>query len=357
MSTKKIHFRKESSSGFYSILKQRVFEFINNHEKRISYFPAVKTMLLSLLYAFSLTSVFVNPNVPVILLSYVILGALTTGIVLNIVHDAVHNALFKNPLWNKIAILWMEVLGTDAYIWKRRHITFHHSYPNIIGMDSDIRQSNLIRILPNAPYLSQHRYQHYYMPFVYFFFTLNWFFSRDFNDAFFHSDELHIRNGRKAKLIIQKIVYLFCFIILPALVTGNGVGIYIAGFLLMHFTASIIGVFALTTSHVNQDSIFPEPDENGMMPDSWATHQLKVTQDFGTNNFFINTCFGGFNFHVAHHLFPSLQHRYYKKITEIIRITAEEFGMEYKCKPFGAALLSHYKLLISNSRHPVEIDL
>ena len=125
----------------------------------------------------------------------------------------------------------------------------------------------------------------------------------------------------------------------------------------MHFTASMIGVMALTTAHVNHDSEFPEPDENGMMPDSWAMHQLRVTQDFATNNLFINSCFGGFNFHVAHHLFPSVQHRHYKNITRIIKNTASEFGIDYKYKSLGAALRSHYTLLINNSRKPIEIDM
>lgn len=355
MNTKKIHYRKEPESGFYSTLKKRAFS-ITNCQNATCYIPAFKSILISLAYLFIGFLLFTISDTTSILVSYILLGALTTGIVLNIVHDAVHNTLFKRAAWNTFAVQWMEILGTDAYIWKKRHITFHHSYPNIINKDSDIRQSDLIRILPNAPFLPHHRFQHYYMPFAYFLFTLNWFFYRDINDAFFHANELHISKLRKFKLIIQKSIYLLVFIVMPSIVSKNHVGIYVIGFLLMHFTASIIAVFALITSHVNHDSVFPEPDENGMMPDSWAVHQLRVTQDFATNNLIINNSFGGFNFHVAHHLFPSVHHRHYNEITKIIRATAEEFGMEYKYKTLGAALLSHYKLLIRNSK-PVEIDL
>ena len=301
--------------------------------------------------------IFNSQNASAILLSYSILGVLTTGIFLNIVHDAAHNALFKNNFWNKVSLHLLLLFGTDAHIWKKRHIVSHHSYPNINGKDYDIRQSNLIRVLPNTPFLGHHCYQPYYVPFVYLLYTLNWFFHRDFNDAFKHAEELHVSNTRKIKLIVNKIIYLFAFVVLPSLLSGLSIWIYITGFILMHFTASMIGVMALTTAHVNHDSEFPEPDENGLMPDSWAMHQLRVTQDFATNNLIISTCFGGFNFHAAHHLFPSVQNRHYKKITGIIRNTAEEFGLEYKSKSLGSALWSHYILLINNSRKPIEIDM
>src|SRR3546814_18518370 len=55
-------------------------------------------------------------------------------------------------------------------------------YPNIFGWDVDIKQSPLVRIADNSPYLGFHRFQHFYMPFVYFAYTLNWLFYRDFKD-------------------------------------------------------------------------------------------------------------------------------------------------------------------------------
>ena len=357
MKTEKIHYQKEENTGFYNTLRKRVNEALINYEKRTSYIPAAKTILLLLLYVLFLILIFKTHNSSSIILSYIILGVLTTAIFLNIIHDAAHNALFKNPFWNTICLHLLEIFGADSLIWKKRHILSHHSYPNISGRDFDIRQSNLIRILPNSPFLAHHCYQPYYVPFVYFLYTLNWFLRRDFIDAFVHNKELNIGESRKVKLIVHKIIYISSFIILPSIFSAQSLWIYIIGFILMHFTASIIGVMALTTAHVNHDSEFPEPDENGMMPDSWAMHQLRVTQDFATNNLFISNCFGGFNFHIAHHLFPSVQHRHYKKITCIIKNTAKEFGLEYKSKSLGCALWSHYILLINNSRNPIEIDM
>lgn len=356
MKTIKIHFQKEDSTGFYATIRNKVNIKINK-DCKTSYLPATKALFLITLYILSCIQILRIQYIPGVLFSYVILGVLTTGIFLNIVHDAAHNALFKKQLWNNCAFHFLEIFGTDSYIWKKRHIISHHSYPNITGKDFDIRQTNLIRILPNSQFLSHHSYQPYYAPLVYTLYTLNWFFHRDLVDAFVHNKELKVGTGRKVKLIVHKIIYLFLFIVLPSLLTSLPIAVYIIGFFIMHITASLIGVMALTTAHVSHDSDFPEPDENGMMPDSWAMHQLRVTQDFAPDNKFITTWFGGFNLHIAHHLFPSIQHRHYNIITQIIKETAEDFGIEYKSKSLGEALWSHYLLLISNSRKPIEIDM
>lgn len=357
MKSLKIHFKKEAPSGFYNTLKKRVDDLLIDSKKKADYWPGVKAIILLIMYAISIVMIFTLHHPSAILSTYIILGILTTGIFLNVVHDAAHNALFKNNFLNSISIKLLLLFGTDPHIWKRRHIVSHHSYPNVSEKDYDIRQSNLIRVLPNTPFLAHHSYQPYYVPLLYLFYTLNWFFNRDFTDAFKYADELHVNNNRKALLVVNKIIYLFLFIALPSLLSGVSIWIFVTGFFLMHFSASLFGVMALTTAHVNHDSEFPEPDENGMMPDSWAMHQLRVTQDFATNNLIVTSCLGGFNFHLAHHLFPSIQHRHYKRITQIIKSTAVEFGVEYKCKSLGSALWSHYILLVNNSRQPIEIDM
>ena len=197
MKTAKIHYQKEASSGFYNTLRKKVNDSLLNCENTTCYLPAVKSFVLLLFYSCLLILIFKIHDSPGILFSYILLGVLTTGIFLNIVHDAAHNALFKNQTWNTVAIHLLELFGTDSYIWKKRHIVSHHSYPNIYGKDLDIRQSNLVRILPNSPFLAHHCYQPYYVPLIYFLYTLNWFFHRDLVDAFRYSEALHVSNTEK----------------------------------------------------------------------------------------------------------------------------------------------------------------
>jgi linoleoyl-CoA desaturase len=53
---------------------------------------------------------------------------------------------------------------------------------NVLGWDMDIRQSPLVRIMPQAPYQLVPPLSYLYMPFLYFFYTIHVSYYRDFYD-------------------------------------------------------------------------------------------------------------------------------------------------------------------------------
>src|SRR5690606_16138762 len=115
--------------------------------------------------------------------------------------------------------------------------------------------------------------------------------------------------------------------------------------LCMHIAASVLGVIALISTHVDEESQFPLPDADGKLPMTWAEHQMSVTKDFSTNSALANFLFGGFTHHVAHHLFPGVAHTYYPRITQLIRRYAAENNIPYTSHPFYEAVRSHFRLL------------
>ncbi|MBP9794248.1 MAG: fatty acid desaturase [Flavobacterium sp.] len=128
---------------------------------------------------------------------------------------------------------------------------------------------------------------------------------------------------------------------------------FLLAFLGMNFTASLLITLALIPSHVAENSLFLLPDENGLMPNSWSHHQLLSVIDFATKNWFLNFLFGGFNHHVAHHLFPSINHAHCTAITPIIKQTSIDFGLPYNHEDsFVNAYVSHYRLLKNNGVQP-----
>ncbi len=49
---------------------------------------------------------------------------------------------------------------------------------------------------------------------------------------------------------------------------------------------------------------------------------------------------------VVHHLFPGICHTHYPALAPIVRRTAAEFGLTYRCFPsFWAALAAHFRHL------------
>jgi len=91
-----------------------------------------------------------------------------------------------------------------------------------------------------------------------------------------------------------------------------------------------------------------------LVQNSWAIHQLKVTNDFGIDSRILNFIMGGLNHHIAHHLFPNVNHNIIPKITRRIYETAQEHNLSYKSFSFGEVMTSHYKLLKRNSYEILE---
>ena len=71
-----------------------------------------------------------------------------------------------------------------------------------------------------------------------------------------------------------------------------------------------------------------------------------VAIDLVTPWFFIASfLFGGFNSHAAHHLFPTLPHTIYPKITPIIVEKAKKYNYTYNVLSLLGAIKSHFKYL------------
>jgi len=93
------------------------------------------------------------------------------------------------------------------------------------------------------------------------------------------------------------------------------------------------------------------PDEKGVLPDSWFHHQLATTNDVTNDNWFIRFFMGSFNYHIAHHLFPHINHVYYPEITKVIVAFTREHDLPYRNFTLSDSLLNHYSLLKRNAVH------
>lgn len=338
---------------FYDALKARVHAHFR--EQGLSplatpYFFAKGALLLTV-YGLGYALVLWQPLGVVSLLGgYILMGALSILLGLNLAHDAAHGAISKRAWVNRLFLHVFDLLGANSYAWRNRHIFAHHHYPNVLDHDSDIQQVPFVRIFPNDRLRKVHRWQHVYMPPVYFFYTLHWILRRDFVD--FMADRIGAFRPRKQqqrewlKLLGFKALYFGYVVGLPLWLYPGQWGWVLLGFLLMNFAGSAVVAIALVSTHVGENAVFPQPDEAGRLDHTWAEHQILTTADFCTDHPVVNFLFGGFNHHVVHHLFPRISHVHYPQLTPIVKATAEEFGLSYHCEPtLRRTLLSHWALL------------
>jgi len=267
----------------------------------------------------------------------------------NAAHDASHGALFRNKKLNYIFLRGFDIVGISGYLWTIKHVKSHHKYTNVAGFDADIAQQKLIRLSPLTPILPHHKYQRFYAPLVYGNFTLFLVLIKDFM-MLFQSQigaEKDLKHPFKevALIIGSKLFYLSYAVIIPCLVLDLSVGMVLLGWYLSHLVAGFAAVMILLPVHLVDDTIFPETNDQDVLPNNWPNHQVDCTSDFAVNSPLVTWLCGGLNLHLAHHLCPTICHVHYPKLTEIIKDAAEETGLHYKSNSWWEAIVSHWRFL------------
>ena len=220
---------------------------------------------------------------------FAMLGVLVVFIFLNIIHDAVHNHVFKNKRYNNILLVVFDLIGANSYIWKNRHIHLHHNFQNVVGWDSDIEQSGLIKIFPYGEATWINKYQHWLIFIFYPLYLFNWVFIRDFKDFFLKNRMLKkvvekIPIEEYLKLFFFKLLFIFYIVILPILL-GQSIFVAITSLCLMLVVGGVLALIILLTPHANIKNEFPLPSDEGKVNVSWFQHQFISTNDINLNSY------------------------------------------------------------------------
>lgn len=350
-------FYQDEPDQFYATIRKRVYDYLNTtgYGRFANPFFFIKAALLISLYLSCYLMLIFAANEGLALAGMILMGPLAILIGINVAHDAAHGNISRHRIVNSSFQLLFDLLGANSYMWKKRHVFSHHEFPNILDQDADLKQNPMVRIFPGSELKKAHRYQYLYAPFLYLFYTINWLFVRDWQD--YTEKKIGSLNIDKhplaeyMKLVFFKLFYVSYLLVIPALYSPLSAGELVLGFLAMNFAASLLITLALIPSHVAENSLFLLPNEDGKMAHSWSHHQLLSVIDFATANVFLNFFFGGFNHHIAHHLFPEICHAHCVPITRIVKQTTEEFNLPYHHEnSFLNAYSSHFQLLKNNGK-------
>lgn len=350
-----VHFNKSNSEFYKSLIKKVNHYFKENGISRYGNWKMViKTIFMFLLYFtpyFFILSGFIQ-STWIVLGMYALMGAGAAGIGLSVMHDANHGSYSRNKKINKLMSWSMNLLGGGRMNWKIQHNVLHHSFTNIHGLDEDIDPKGILRFSPHAKYHRFHRFQFIYSWFFYSLMTLSWILAKDYSQLVKYQ-KLGLLKVQKTNLkkemtilIITKLVYLSYTVLIPILLASISWPLAIGGFIVMHLVTGFSLAIIFQPAHVVPNTEFPVSDEAGNMKNNWAIHQLFTTTNFAEKSRVFSWFVGGLNFQIEHHLFPNVCHIHYKKISKIVKKTAEEFKLPYYSQPtFIHALWAHGKML------------
>jgi linoleoyl-CoA desaturase len=352
---KRVKFVNPQKTRFLKTLKERVDFYFedNNINPQANTSMVFKSIVMLSMYLLPFVAMYVY-HMPTwgVFACFIVAGFGAAGTGMSVMHDANHGSYSNNKIVNMILGSSLNILGGYDVNWRFQHNILHHTYTNITHIDEDIEQRLKMRWTPHAKWFPIAKYQHVYAFFAYCLATLSWVVMKDYKQFFTYTKN-GVNNATPKqynwelfKLIAYKVVYLIYTLVIPIWVLGYAAGPFIIAFLLMHAIAGFMLSTVFQLAHVVEGAEFPMPNEKGEIENEWAIHQLNTTADFAHDNKLLTWYAGGLTHQIEHHLFPNICHIHYPQIADIVKNTAEEFGITYHYNTgYFTALASHIRTL------------
>ncbi len=276
----------------------------------------------------------------------------------NVGHDGNHGAFSSSRAVNRAFGAMFDLLGGSSYIWRWKHNVFHHSYPNIVGLDDDIDVGILCRVSAHQPYFRHQRFQHLYMWALYSLIIPKW----NLYDDFFHLVRGRIgdqpfprpRGGELVLFLGGKLVFFSLAFVVP-LLFHSLLTVILFYFLVMAVGGVTLSVVFQLAHSIGETSDYPADQTEEMAQREWAVHQAATTANFGRKSRLLTWYVGGLNHQIEHHLFPRISHVHLPHLADIVQQVCQEHGVPYhEHRTFWQAIVSHYQLLREMGRPPAE---
>ena len=289
---------------------------------------------------------------------YLLNAIAQTFLLLNIAHDSNHNAISSSRSINKALNYVFDLCGISSYMWRILHHRGHHSCINLHGEDDALTGRGLLRFTPHEPRTPLQRFQHIYALLLYAVFSLDYVFVRDFECFFFPSHD-YLRNTKHPPreyviLIASKAFYLTYMLVLPVLWLGKSPLLVGSSFLLAHLIIGLSVALVFQTTHCVDSTYFPMSRSEF---DNGIYHIFATTADYATTKPLVGWLTGGLNHHIVHHLCPFVCHTHYAALTQIVKETAEEFGIPYRQHPTMRVAIKHHLLLLKQLGNDDHVSL
>ena len=346
---------------FFNALKEEVDAYFakNGLKKTGNWKLYAKTLiLLPLSVAMYMLMIFFPMHWSLLLVLSLLFGLNMAAIGFNVMHDACHGSFSTKNWVNELFGLTNNFLGGNAFLWKLKHNIIHHTYTNVDGVDDDINNMPFMRQCSTQPWKPMHRFQSVYM-FLLYGFTSLFMFLMDYVKYFskkVYTTPLKKMNAKEHIIFWGgKLFFIGFYIVLPVVFLGwKG---WLLVFLVSQFTLGLTLAIVFQLAHVVEHAEFSAAGTDPVkIENEWAIHQIKTTANFAFSNKIITWFVGGLNYQIEHHLFPRISHIHYPAISQIVKQTCEQFGLNYIYFPSTrAAVLSHVRFMNQMGRKPAFI--
>jgi len=214
----------------------------------------------------------------------------------------------------------------------------HHRYAIHPEHDYDVfALKNFVRLSPDLERKWYHTYQKLYAPFIYGYYIFIQLLGGYTTDFFSNRDILKDK-GVLPDIILSSLAAFTFHIAIPIYLTNVWWVLLCATS--YFFTWQMAIYITSGVPHMTDSSAA------SIKTDSWAYYVCSTTKDLKCGNRFYDWLTGGLNYHLEHHLLPSIPRDHLPKIRHIVEHTCREFGYPYHAyESFSAYFRDHYNYL------------
>eukprot|EP01080_Neovahlkampfia_damariscottae_P005624 gene5624-9441_t len=334
--------------GFYSTLTKKLKAKFQGKNYKSTYSSSIKSYVILLFACISLFQMITTGSI----YHAFLYGVFFTCLGFTAMHEASHGGVSYKPWINEyVSVLWNSWCFWNHWIWLHHHCISHHSYTSIYEKDPDVvHWYPFLRKSEEQPANALMKRQ----SFVVWLINL-------FPGQFL------------GQIILYKRTELLSMQIFGMDIAAQPIGLTIAStiigtisfiiqiilpFYFLEYQRALLCLFVMFFSlgfwywacvapnHDTEESLENLHGIDTKKMD-WGELQVRSSGNHSSSDsfldFVITSCWGGMNFQIEHHLFPSISHVHYPAIAPIVRETCKEFQIPYNSnQTWGGALLSYY---------------
>ena len=335
--------------GFYNTCKNRVKSLFTNRNKSKSNLSWLKYVgLSSFTFIFSqLNMIYGNEPTGILNVGFSLISGISLmSIGYNILHDGSHYSISKSPIINNTASkIVQSLLLQNHTMWSYHHCIRHHQYTGLIGFDPDLHNNPFFRKSSKLK-IGSMEFSKSFIGFKLLMFNIifpgiilgqsisyHFIWRRKKRmwklklPDFFGGISDNIQDLLSIIFIVFELYYVGFFYFYLHIIGCNAA--YFLGSAPdhdMYVTHLEIEKSTLNNIIVKEDKE-DKNDSNKIM--DWGEMQVRHAGNFCNSYPMIANIFGGINYQIEHHLFPTLSSHKLKEISPIVKECCKEFNIPY----------------------------
>jgi len=321
--------------GFYKTLVKEVRKTWNRQNSKWCFGWLFNSMMTFgfFIYTYLLTFWYTDTNFFIRLASSVTAGTLLIQTAFQIYHDATHYALLTNSVANQtISKFFAGLLLWDWAVWLQHHSLRHHSYTGHKMLDPDVynKKDHSYVVL-----ISKKITNWYFLPILIMIYSPGIYLGQVLS----YMKGLLKRKLWNMDIICQKTMLEYLIITFHI-------------FMMIHGKSWLLFFSFVISMNINYCiAVLPDHDTMETLENSkkkcsdWGESQVLHSANFSNKNMVYTRLYGGINYQIEHHLFPTVCSYHLPKLKKLVVKTCKEFGINYVEIP---TILGAYQSALDN---------